>query len=359
MSEAGKVATEVQTTETPAPAGQPAQAKEPTLRDELSSALKTLKEKDNTNTDLSKSVSRDRDEQGKFAATSDKTPQAERKVLTVPNKDAVPVTPKPIDPPKGWTPAAKAKFAGLDPDVQKEVLRRETEIDHRLSTQDEDHLLGKKVRETAAPYLATIKAEGGTVDAAFGQFLNYAHIMRSGTPQQKAQALQAVAQMYNVPLGASPQQAAPNQAFESVNQRIDRLERERQTETQQRQLQEQFSLSSQIESFAAEPGHEHFDTVRDLMGTLMMNGQAKDLAEAYEKAIWANPEIRSSLTAQQVSAAEQKRLTEIQQNTGAAKWASGSVTGGPGGINKPNGAIPERSLGDELRANFQALRGRV
>lgn len=335
---------------------------EPTLRDQVSHAFSELKAKEPREGETPEAAAqRVRDAEGKFA----KEPEGKkRETLTLPAKtEPTPIaaapTPVAVKPPDGWNAAAKAKFDKLEPDIQAEILRRETDMHKQFTTQDNDRTLGKRIRESAAPYLATIKAEGGDESAAFGAFLNYAHIMRSGTPQQKLAALQTVAQQYNVPLGASLQQAPQNQMFESLQQRIERMEGERQAEIQQRQVQEQSALQNEVEAFAAEPGHEHYEKVRVKMGALLSNGEAKDLQDAYDQATWAHPEIRSTLTAAQLIAAESKRLTESQQITGAAKWAAGSVTGGPGGAKVLNGAGAERSLGEELRANFRAAQGRV
>lgn len=334
-------------------------APEPTLREQVSHAFNELKAKEAPATPTPEAPKPEavanRDEAGKFAAKPD---GQKRETLTLPKEAPKPVEVKPIKAPDGWNAAAKAKFAALDPEIQAEVTRRETETHKLITAQDADRGLGKKIRETAAPYLATIKAEGGDEGAAFGAFLNYAHIMRSGTPEQKLAALQTVAKQFNVPLGSQLQQATPNQAFESLTQRLTRLESERQADLHQRQVQEQSTLTSTVEAFSSEPGHEHFETVKELMGSLLQTGQAKDLQDAYDKAIWANPEIRSTLTAAQIAEVEQKRIGQNQAQTGAARWASGSITGAPGGA-KPNGAIVERSLGDEIRANMKAATGRV
>lgn len=352
--------------EIPNPALDPTASPPPelSLRDEIASRLEAVKTAPEGET-VEQRDQRVRDEQGRFA---EKPKEAKREVLTIKDKapaekpvdHSQPITPAvpAIKPPDGWNAAAKAKFATLEPDIQAEIVRRETDMHRQFTTQDQDRTLGKGIREVAAPYLATIRAEGGDEKQAFQQFLNYAHIMRSGTPAQKAQALQAVAQQYNVELGQPLQQAPQNQQFETLNQRLDRLERERQEEIQQRQVQEQSALTSEIDAFKAEPGHEHFEAVKTLMGTLLQSGQATNLKEAYDQAIWANPEIRSTLTSAQNAEAEQKRLSEANARAGAAKRAAGSITGGPGGV-KPNGAAVERSLGEEIRANMQAALGRV
>ena len=332
------------------------------LRDEIASRMEAVKTAPEGET-VEQRDARVRDDQGRFA---EKAKEAKpRETLTLKDKapavdNAAPAAPAApaVKPPDGWTATAKAKFATLEPDIQAEIVRRETDMHRQFTTQDQDRTLGKGIRETAAPYLATIRAEGGDEKQAFAQFLNYAHIMRSGTPSQKAQALQAVAQQYNVELGQPLQQAPQNQQFENALQRLDRLERERQEEIQQRQVQEHSTLTGEIEAFKAEPGHEHFEAVKTFMGTLLQSGQASTLKEAYDQAIWANPEIRSTLTAAQTANAEQKRLNDLKDRSGAAKWAAGSITGGPGGI-KANGATIERSLGEEIRANMQAALGRV
>jgi hypothetical protein len=345
------------------PASPPAEL---SLRDEIASRLEAVKTAPEGET-VEQRDQRVRDEQGRFA---EKPKEARRPVLTV-KPDAQAATPAVVDPaappvpaapavkpPDGWTAAAKAKFDKLDPDIQAEIIRRETDMHRQFTTQDQDRTFGKKIRETATPFMATILSEGGNVEQAFQQFLTTAQIMRGNNQQLKAQALRQVAQQFNVELGQPLQQAPQDQQFETLNQRLDRLERERQEEIQQRQVQEQSALTSEIDAFKAEPGHEHFEAVKTLMGTLLQSGQATNLKEAYDQAIWANPEIRSTLTAAQTANAEQKRLTDLKDRSGAAKWAAGSITGGPGGV-KPNGAAVERSLGEEIRANMQAALGRV
>ncbi len=180
--------------------------------------------------------------------------------------------------------------------------------------------------------------------------------MRYGSPQQKQQLLLQTAQLYNVPLNTLPAAQPVDPRIESLQQRIDRMDQERQQAQIQRQQQEDSSLQTEIEAFASAPGHEHLDSVRPLMASLLENGAAKDLNEAYEKAIWASPDIRSSL----LQSEEAKRLATQRSKTDAARRASVSVTGAPGPLAGINGASdPSRSLRDELRANLRAAQGKV
>lgn len=328
------------------------------------------------------SAERTRDEQGKFA----ETPKG-RKVLTLPEKSAgINVSAQPqigspapdaqpsvaIKPPHGWKAELKAKFNELPPEVQAEIARRDSETLNAISKQDDDRLFGRRVTEIVSPYLPTIRAEGGTPEKAIETLLQTAHVLRQGTDQQKAlsvaqviqqfrvspQALFSILQGGNAQGGQPPQQGQFDPRFETLQQRVDRMEQERQAEVQQRQIQEQATLHSQIEDFATKPGHEHFEKVKLMMGHLLSSGQATDLDEAYNKAIWTDPEIRSSLIAAQVD--PNKRLTEQTAKTERARNAAVSVTGSPRGARALNGAAnPHSSIEDDLRAAIRERDGRV
>lgn len=352
------------------------------LRDELKTRMEAVKTAPEGET-VEQRDARVRDEQGRFAEKP-KEAKPTRPVLTVAKPAAAqpgagntpPEVAAPpaaagaaVKPPDGWTAAAKAKFATLDPDVQAEIVRRETDMHRQFTTQDQDRTLGKGIREVAGPYLATIRAEGGDEKQAFAQFLNYAHIMRSGTEQQKAASIASVVNLYKIPpqalfsilqgssvqsgqpLQHDPQSQAaiqPQQITALVQAEFDR----------QRQVQSQTETQTAVEAFAADPANVHYEKVKPVMGKLLLGDLATGLQDAYEQACQLDPEIRSKLIADQLAAKEQERLTAASARTDAARRAAGSITGGPGGV-KPNGAIVERSLGEEIRANMQAAQGRV
>lgn len=328
---------------------------------------------------------RPRAEDGKFVEAPKEAKQApKRETLTVPKPaegvqvDPTQQIPNPaqtqaVKAPEGWKAELKAKFGELPPEVQAEVARREADFHKALTKQDEERLLGRKVNEMANPYLPTIRAEGATVEKAFQDYLQTAHVLRSGSDIQKAQSIAAVMSQFkvnpntllsilqggNVNTGQPFQQAQFNPAIESLQQRIDRMEQERQMEVQQRQLQEEHSLNSQIDEFSSKPGHEHFDHVRARMGVLLENGLANDLEDAYQQAVYADPEIRSGLLAAQTSAASGQRLTELNAKTERAKSAAVSITGGPGSSRPLNGAGSVGSIEDDLRAAMREHSGRV
>jgi hypothetical protein len=63
-----------------------------------------------------------------------------------------------------------------------------------------------------------------------------------------------------------------------------------------------------IERFASDPKHMFFDNVRGEMSFLLQSGKAVSLGDAYDKACWADKEIRELLIKQQALAAHARRL---------------------------------------------------
>lgn len=326
-------------------------------------------------------IEKPRDDTGKFAEKQPET-TSKRDTLSLPEKtgDAnavvAEVSEAPVatlQAPKGLRPEFKAKFGELPADWQAEISRRESDAAKAVTAQDEERMLGKKVNEMASPYLPTIRAEGATVEKAFQDYLQTAHVLRQGTDYQKAQSIAAVMGQFkvnpqvllsilqggNVNTGNQPSPAQYNPQLETLQQRVDRMERERQDEVQQRQLQEEHSLKSQIEDFSSKPGHEHFDRVRSHMGVLLENGMATDLDDAYNRAVYADPEIRSTLIASQEQATAGQRLSEVKAKAEAARRAGGSVSGGPGAARAMNGSGVNVPIEETIRAALRESQGRV
>lgn len=326
------------------------------LRDAIKNAVEEVKAKDET---PEQKAERARDEQGRFAK-----PPAKRETLTLKPGKPVDIPVKdagiPVKAPDAWKEPAKAKFAALDPEVQAEITRRESEMHRKFTSQDEERTLGKKIREIAQPYEAIMRAEGASVEDSFRSLMNMAYQMRTGSAETKRQILLSTARAYNVDLGVPLQQGHTDPTIAALQREIAELRQGQQAQVQQHQQQQDAVIKSELDAFLAEPGRDHFEAVKGVMAALLNSGQAQTYQEAYDKATWANPEIRSALVAQQQREAEEKRAAEQKAKADAAKRAAGSVTGSPGGVRPSNGAgNGSASLRDEIRANLRAAQGRV
>lgn len=297
-----------------------------------------------------------RDEKGRFAAKDAEEPEdveASEEAEDEPEKPA-------MAPPNGWTAEAKAKWAELPEEVRQAALKREEDIAKFASRSDDERNFGREMYRAVQPYMAQIQAEGGTPVSAVQSLLNTAYVLRSGTAEQKRQMILTVAREYGVDLSAS-QTTEPgplSSALDPVMQRISNLESTLTRRQQEEQQRLQYEIQSELDAFASNPEHPHFEEVKVHMAALLREGAAKDLKDAYEQACWARSDIRTSLLAQQRAEDEQKRKSEAKRKAEKAKRNSVSITGGPGNVSAKS-APEHRSLREELEAQFSAQVGAV
>lgn len=358
------------TTETTAPAA-PA---EKSLREELQEAFTASTSTDDAVVDTAAPAtteSRSRDDRGRFAGKTDavdativdpaaRAPRAAEAGTMAPGNQAVvdqaAAAPAPaIAPPPNLRPELRAAWDAAPPELRKYISDREAEVHKGFTRMDEERQFGKTMRETISPYAAMIQSEGGDPASAVKALLNTAYILRSGSVQQKVTALQAVAQQYGIPLDnvqqlQQQQRVDPNVA--ALQHQVQQLTQSQQRQLQEREQAEQLHIQTTLDTFAAAPGHEHFEQVKPHMAALLEKDLAKDLQDAYDQAVWARPDLRQTVLAAQQQTAEQARVTQAQARAAAAKQAAGSVAGTPG-VSIPVGA-PDRSLREELRANLRA-----
>ncbi|NBW77325.1 MAG: hypothetical protein EBR34_16255, partial [Sphingomonadaceae bacterium] len=96
------------------------------------------------------------------------------------------------------------------------------------------------------------------------------------------------------------------------------------------------------------------EAVRVHMGALMQQGLAKDMEDAYQQAIWANPQVREKVLAEQTAAADAKRLAEAKAKAEAGRKVQ-AVRGAPPVSNGVQGASGNRSIRQEIEAAIAAL----
>lgn len=297
-----------------------------------------------------------RDEKGRFAKSE------EPAVETEATQEAIEQTPD--EAPYNWNADAKAKWADLPQEIRDTVLKREKDIQQFISKADEERQLGINMNKTLSPYMPMIQAEGGDAVTAVKDLLNTAYLLRQGTPEQKKQLFMQTAQQFGVDLSDLGPAEVPA-GMEPLYQQINELKAQvsqQQSLLQRRDLEERNSLQSEIQqevdAFAADPSHPHYESVKGRMAALMGSGQAKDLQDAYDQACWASPDIRATLQTQANAEAEAKRKAEAAEKAKQARLKGVSLDGGSSG--QPASPAPEDlPLRQQLEAQFAAQSGAV
>lgn len=336
---------------------------------------------------------RPRDDQGRFKEAGEDTPAGEqprgaRKTLTLPagqkadapgvngdkaasapdtgkvsstpapDPNATPPTPA-IKAPDFLKADVKAKWGELAPWAQAAWAAREAEIHRQMTAHDEDRQFGKYARESSAPYAESFRQFGGDVRQGWENYMKWATVMLRGSNDDKISALRSIAQAYNVQLGGPLQAAPQDPRYAQLEQQVAELRQGRQADLQAQERAVNDRINAEVEDFKAQPGHEHFDTVRKLMGVYVNGGVTTDLQEAYDMAVRAHPEVHALAAAAQAQAGETARAAAEAERVRKAKAAGVSVSGAPGGGGPivTNGSGAKLSLRDELRANLAAATG--
>lgn len=311
-----------------------------------------------------------RDEAGKFT----KLPQAEVKTE---GKPATPVTRK---APASWKKEAAEKYPALDPLLQEEIDRREGDfhkfyaavkpfipagaqgefkdqieaVGREMGTLKHRAQVAEEFERSVAPYMATINSFGVSPVVAAAELFKADHQLRYGTPIQKLQMFQKIANDYGIdlrPLMQASQEGQPLQVdpnIEYLQQQVQGLHATLQAQQRERQQQEQNSVTTEIQQFAADPKYEHFETVRHDMAALLQAGRAKNMVEAYETAVWANPTTRQIMIAKQqeeINAENQRKADEAKRAAQVNIPKRGNVTP----------AAPVGSMEDTIRATAKRL----
>lgn len=360
--------------------GEGGEEKPQSLRETLLANLAATKEKAVDTTDKTKTGVEKDPATGKFKKADGKpNPKATTSQTNDPNKTAAAV--KPLDPVAKAAADAAALAAGanapvepikdrfrkpildnwknLPPDVQRELNRREEDFRKAFANRDDEVVLGRRFTEIVGPYMAQMRAEGAEPLKAVAELLNTAYVLRTASPQQKGQLLWRTAQQFGADMRQIPQgQQAFDPNLHAVNQQLAALQAEIKKQDTLRQQQEQAGIDGLIQSFSADTAaHPYFEAVKGEMAALLQGGGAKDLQEAYDKAVWANPDIRSSLLAEQKTAEDKRVAAENAAKAEKAKKAGSSVKGGPGMAASKTAQVAKGSLRAELESAFRAHGG--
>lgn len=269
-----------------------------------------------------------------------------------------PPTPSAIEPPKTWRKEALEQWNALPEVVKAEVLKREEDIFRGLEVYRADATFGKSLKSVLDPYMPILQQYNIDPAAQVANLMQAHHTLALGAPEQKVAFMRQLAQEYGIDLGELSGAGAP-----FVDPAVDALQKELQAvksilsareraEAQQRMQ----SIQTEIEQFASDPANEHFDSVANDIAALLKAGTAKDLKDAYEKAVWANPVTRAKLVAKQQADAAAQAKAEAAKRAAAAKSASSVVVRAK--PSSASGTAPIGSMDDTMQETLAAIQAR-
>lgn len=257
---------------------------------------------------------RPRDEQGRFApkaaaepaAPAPQTPAANPQ----PQAQASPQSPAPtqgqtVAPPPGWSPAAKVEFEKLPQAVKEAVAKREEEINAGFAK-----LMDYKGLDQ---FVDMAKQHNTTLPEVLQRYQAAEHRLQTNPEEGILWLMQnyrvnpvEYAQKILRHFGGQQQQGQPQPGYQPPAP-YDPLMQQVSTLTQYIQnmeaRQQEERINTLIGDFASKPEHRFWQNVEEEMAVLIETGRAKNLDEAYQQAIWLNPETRAILIKEQQAAA--------------------------------------------------------
>jgi len=264
------------------------------------------------------------------------------------------------EPPTGLSASAKAKWAETPAEVRADIHRRDREAQQLAGRMDSERRFGREFADIVRPYAEEFQRAGATPQLAFKTFLNNHLTLRNGTPEQKTALARQMVRDYGLDLNAIAQSIPSDPHVAALHRQIDDLTRKLNAPRNNDfaplpQAEQDDNVLAHIEAFRADPAHPHFDKVRDTIAALLESGTATDLKDAYDRAVWADPTLRSTLVAQppangQAADQGQRQSQPAADRNAAARRAAVSVTGSPGASGQPRPTTLRQELSEQLRA---------
>jgi hypothetical protein len=270
----------------------------------------------------------------------------------------------PILPPSNWSGKGKVQWERLHHDLK-------VELSQELSRAGEASTKFGPVGTALAPYEQRLQQEFGGVDRGVAAILDTWKFARQSPVDFAKQFIQQYridpqalglggGHHQDQPGGNVAEQIPGDPAVASLQQRLEAIEAERQRDAEARATQQQQQIHADIQAFGSETdkasgvlAHPYFNDVKVDMGALMAAGRAKTMQEAYEKACWADPQIRVELQRE----VERKAAEQRKQAVEKARLAGGSVTGSPG-VARAETHVSQSVRADLLK-NWDAQEARV
>lgn len=351
-----------------------------TLREINSASEEEVEEPEAEEPEAEKPAGTARDEKGRFKAKAeepgaelpDDSAPVDEPGAEIPQDSAPTIPPELVNPPPTWTAEAKSMWKDVPPRIRQEVLKREQDSLRGVEQIRERASFGDRLERVISPYRALIQSEGATPEQAIEGLMNTAYTLRQGQVGQKVQLAIEMAQQYgfldqlvahirgngqNTQAGGQINHVlAPiQQELASLKQKLAQKEQQ-EREVEERQYQEQAHQFVTEVDAAGNLKHPYFENVKDVMIGLLNAGSAKTYEDAYQMAVWSNPETRQIVEAEQETQRQAKSQAEAKARAEKARKAQtvNLRSSGTHGANAPK--TPVGSIDDTMRETLARLR---
>lgn len=218
--------------------------------------------------------------------------------------------------PVSWKPGVREHWAGIHPEVQDEIARREADHNKVLNDSAGFRKVADEYYKTVAPFQNLIQAQGSTPAQAIHNLMSTAAQLTQGTPARKAEVVLNIINEYGVDISMLDQVLAgqtpaddPNQPLlNAIDERLAPINTFMGSVQQQQTTRNEAvgaEAATELATFA-EAHSEFYEDLRDDMADLLEmaanRGRAMTMEQAYERAAAAHPDIGPILSQRKAAA---------------------------------------------------------
>lgn len=295
-------------------------------------------------------------------------PETDKTAPPAPQQQPAPVPGSSTEAPAHWAAEDRALFAKQPKEVQEFLLKRHTAMEQDYQSKVQANATAVQFTQSVAPVFEHPTVQQALVDYQTGGRIHPVDAIKQwaafhvramspnvedkiGLIKDLMQRLKldpaAVLGQGNQPVPGLSEEDMKDPAIRFFADHVGKTAQEvqalrNQLQDMNRQQSEAASAESLrvinwgIDQFADEkdaqgnPAHPHFDTVLPQLIELFSANPQRSLQEAYDAAVWMNPQLRQTLIQQERQSVEQKAANER-----AAKAARSNVRGRTSPVEKP------------------------
>ena len=248
-----------------------------------------------------------------------------------------------VKAPASWKPNAREHWEKVPVEAQREIARREKHMDNMIRESADSRKHQSDFNQLMQPFQGLIEAQQSTPFQAVHNLMQTAAGLTLGTPTQKAQVVSNIMKQYNIDVeeldrvlvgqGGQGQgqdggfQAALQQELAPIRQFMGDLN----TQRQNYHDNQQYSINTEIDTFAQNPANEFFEDVRENMADLMEmasnRGEAMTIQESYDRACRMDPGIYDIISKRGAADTAAGRKKTMAAKRHAASSIQGNAVG--------------------------------
>ena len=312
-------------------------------------------------------AARERDEKGRFVAKDKPEGEGAAPVASAAetSSTAAPVDEEPLEPLPDWPADKHDTFRKLPRGEQQFVLNTIKAAQDKAAEASKVGGKYAEIEEILAPRREALARDGLTEAGYFRQLVALSDFAGRDAPaflawfaQQRGINLADLLPHDDLAIeGADddPVYQRLSQQNNALQQKLDNLERSVQNQQLTVETQSQQRVASEIDGFGKavdDKGrlqHPYFDQVKMKMATVLRDGWASDLQNAYDMACRADPDVSAKIASAQRAQEERDRAKQQRVKAEAARQAGSSVSGTPGDRAPPE---PTGDIREDMRRQF-------